>query len=429
MRSTVRLCAALLAGAIVSCSQTDGEPRVQQTSSALSEAEVESVDDARLRSRLLLHYEFDRTAASGVVVDSSGYARHGTLVGAATLTTNGRTGSALELNGVDGHVEVPDGVLDGVQAVTFAAWINLTRVDPWSRLFDFGGTAGGFVFFTPSTHDELLRYSAYKAFADEGIATGPALPAQVWKHVAVTNSGRDYRVYVDGVEAGNALTVVVPPAELVHSVASYMGRSRFPDPLLAGRVDDFRIYGRVLPQKEIAALAHPQSDYANWRFDEATGRSVVDRSDLNLDGTVRGDYARVQGVIDRALQLRSQGAHVELPAGIVQSCTDLTVSAWIDLSSNRPWNRVFDFGAQDASRFMYLSPAGVGAAGPELRFGLVSPTGVHDVAFPYDMPLNELDARGCRAARRQRQCVPEWSTRGESDRCQLQSVRPGRDHA
>jgi arabinan endo-1,5-alpha-L-arabinosidase len=347
------------------------------------------LDNLRIRTELLLHYQFEQTLADGRLVDSSGYGRHGTPRGAAALTASGRTGSALELNGVDAYVQVPDGVLDGVQAVTVAAWVNLARVDPWSRIFDFGGSAGGFAFLTPSTHDGLLRYSAYKAFGNEGVVTAPALTPQVWKHVAVTQTGRDYRLYVDGVEAGNALTVAVPPSDLVHSIESFIGRSRFPDPLLAGRIDEFRIYDRVLTQKEIAGLAQPQRDYVNWRFDESGGRAVTDASNLKLHGTVRGEASRVPGVLDRALQLKGDGAHVELPAGVVETCADLTFTSWIKLTTNRPWNRIFDFGAPDASSFMYLSPAGFGAAGQELRFGLVSPAGVHDVGFPYVVPLRE----------------------------------------
>lgn len=347
------------------------------------------LDNLRIRTELLLHYEFDRSSSGTSVLDSSGYERHGALQGGATLSASGRIGSALELNGVDGHVQVPDGVLDGVRTVTVATWVNLARVDPWSRIFDFGGSAGGFAFLTPSTHDGLLRYSAYTAFGNEAVVTAPALTAGVWKHVAVTSNGRDYRLYVDGVEAGNALTIPVAPSDLVHSVASWIGRSRFPDPFLAGRVDDFRIYDRVLTQKELAALAGPARDYANWRFDETGGRSVADSSNLDLDGTIRGEFSRVAGVYDRALQLRGNGGHVELPAGVVATCNDLTVGAWVKLNSNRPWNRVFDFGNPDASRFMYLSTAGFGAGGQELRFGLVTPQGAHDVGFPYLMPLGE----------------------------------------
>jgi arabinan endo-1,5-alpha-L-arabinosidase len=347
------------------------------------------LDNLRIRTELLLHYEFERVT-SGNVVDSSGYERHGALRGAAALTPNGRNGSALDLNGVDAYVQLPDGVLDGVRSVTIATWVNLARVDPWSRIFDFGGSAGSFAFLTPSTHDGLLRYSAFTALGKEGVVTAPGLVPQVWKHVAVTHNGRDYRLYVDGVEAGNALTVPVPLSDLVHSVESWIGRSRFPDPLLTGRVDDFRIYDRVLTQREIATLASPQRDYANWRFDESSGRAVTDSSDLRFNGTIRGgEVSRVPGVIDRAVQLRGDGSHVELPAGIVETCTDLTVTSWVRLNTNRPWNRIFDFGAADGSSFMYLSPAGLGASGQELRFGLVTPAGAHDVGFPYVMPLRE----------------------------------------
>jgi arabinan endo-1,5-alpha-L-arabinosidase len=65
------------------------------------------------------------------------------------------------------------------------------------------------------------------------------------------------------------------------------------------------------------------------------------------------------------------------------------MAAWVKLRTNRPWNRVFDFGAPDFSSFMYLSPAGFGASGQELRFGLVSPRGISDVGFPFQLPLGE----------------------------------------
>lgn len=345
------------------------------------------LDNLRIQTDLLLHYEFERVAG-GAVIDSSGYGRHGALQGAAALTESGRIGSALELNGVDAYVEVPDGTVDGVQEVTIATWVNLARVDPWSRIFDFGGSTGGFMYMTSSTHDGFLRYSAFTETGNEGTVMAPALTAGMWKHVAVTSSGRDYRLYVDGVEAGHALTIPVSPADLVHSVANWIGRSRFPDPLLAGRIDDFRIYDRVLSQGELAALAHPQNDYVHYRFEES-GELVLDSSELRLHGAIRGNAARVEGLIGRALQLNGDGAHVALPAGIVEDCTDLTVTSWVKLRSNQPWNRLFDFGTPDASSFMYLSPAGFGPAGQELRFGLISPAGIHDVGFPYVMPLQE----------------------------------------
>jgi len=347
------------------------------------------LDNLRIQTELLLHYEFDKLAANGTVIDSSGYGRHGTLRGPATLSSNGREGSALGLNGDGGYLELPDGVLDGVKNVTIATWVNLSRVDAWSRIFDVGSVNGGFLFVTPSTHDGFLRYSSYTGFGNEGIVTAPALTPGAWKHVAITSTGRDYRIYIDGVEAGNALTVPVPPADLGATIQGWIGRSRFPDPFLSGHIDDFRIYDRVLSQREIASLAKPQRDYANYRFDEKSGNVIADSSELRLNGSLSGAAARVQGVIDGALELKGTGGHVTLPGGVVETCNDLTVTSWVKLKSNQPWNRVFDFGNPDATSFMYLSPAGFGAAGQELRFGLISPRGVHDVGFPFAMPLEE----------------------------------------
>ncbi len=345
-------------------------------------------DNLRLRTELLVHYEFEQTAAGGVLMDSSGYGRDGVLRGAAGLTASGRAGSALELDGTTGYVELPNGILSDAAALTVAAWVQMDTVKPWARLFDFGG-ANGFAYFTPATHDGRARYSAFAGFTNEGTVTGPALPTGAWKHVAVTTTGRDYRLFVDGVEAANALTVPTSPRDMGANVENWIGRSRFPDPMLDGRVDDFRIYDRVLTQMEIAALAHPGRDYANWRFDDGASTTVKDASALGLDGTAIGSTTPVAGVIGGARQLDAAGGHVQLPAGIVAECQDLTVSAWVKLRSNRPWSRVFDFGNPDASSFMFLSPAGFGPQGQELRFGLIAPNGIQDIGYPTQVPLGE----------------------------------------
>lgn len=346
------------------------------------------LDNLRIQTELVLHYRFDQVGAGNTVVDSSGYGRHGWLRGGAALSPNGRAGSALDLNGADAYVDVPDGVTENLNEITVAAWVNLARLDPWSRIFDFGGS-NGFAYFTPTMGNGQMRFSAYAGFGNESIVTAPSVPVNAWKHVAITSSGKDYRVYLDGVEAGSVQSIPVSLASIGTNAGfgNWIGRSRFPDPLLAGRIDDFRIYDRVLSRREISALAAPGSDYANWRFDEESGTTASDASSLARSGTLHGAASFTQGVIDRALQL--SGGNVSLPPGIVQSCTDLTVATWVNLASNAPWNRVFDFGKPDFSSFMYLSTAGFGAAGQELRFALVSPAGAHDVGFPFVMPLHE----------------------------------------
>lgn len=384
-----KLPSALRAQLSAGCAQM--ELRLALNVPGSSPAQSYLLDNLRLRGPLQLHYSFDALTADGLVRDLSGYDRHGALQGAARLAA-GRSGSGLGLDGGSGYVVVPDSLTETIQELTVASWVKLDAQTGWSRLFDFGGSAG-FAYFTPFTFDGTLRYSAYAGFGNEGTVTAPALPASAWKHVAVTTRGRDYRVYVDGVEAANALTVPITPANIgTNDGGNWIGRSRFPDPLLRGTVDDFRVYDRVLSQAEIQALAAPGSDYANWRFDETGGTLVKDSSDLHLDGQIVGQDASTShapGAVNGALSLDGAGGHVQLPTGLVQACQDFTLSAWVKLKQNPPWNRVFDFGKPDFSSFMYLSPAGFGAQGQELRFGLITPVGIHDVGYPYVAPLGE----------------------------------------
>ncbi len=342
------------------------------------------LDNLRLRTELLALYEFEDGAARAT--DTSGYERHGTFVGGAAIALDAERGAGLSLNGTSAYVELASGITDAASELTVATWIKLSQAGAWSRIFDFGGP-GGFLFLTPSTHDGLLRFSAFTSFDHEGIVTAPALPVGAWKHVAVTSRGREYRLYVDGVEAGSALGEPVTPAQVGSGAGQWLGRSRFPDPLLGASLDDFRVYDRALSQAEIAKLASAQSGYSHYRFEEASGTTVLDSSGRQLHGALVGSAQREPGLIGRALRL--SGGHVRLPEGVVADCSDFSFGAWTKLRQNQPWNRVFDFGSPDFSSFMYLSPAGVGAAGQELRFGLVTPVGVHDLGYPFTMPLEE----------------------------------------
>lgn len=352
-----------------------------------SPASTYLLDNLRLRGSLQLRYTFDSLSADGRVPDVSGYDRHGALQGAATLGV-GRNGSGLSLDGVSAYLVIPDSLTDAIQELTITSWVKLDTQAGWSRLFDFGGSAG-FAYLTPFTPDGLIRYSAFAGVGNEGTVTAPALPAGPWKHIAVTTRGRDYRVYVDGVEAANALTVPITPANIGTNSGNWIGRSRFPDPLLDGTVDDFRVYDRVLSQAEIQALATPGSDYANWRFDETSGSTAKDASELHLDGQIVGTPNHVQGIENGALALDGAGGYVKLPNALAQTCQDFTLSAWVKLRQNPAWNRVFDFGKPDFSSFMYLTPAGFGPQGQELHFGLITPIGIHDVGYPYIAPLAE----------------------------------------
>ena len=70
----------------------------------------------RLRTELLAMYEFNDGAAR--VTDTSGYDRHGTLVGGARHADDPVRGPSLSLDGTSAYVELPNGILDTAGEVT-----------------------------------------------------------------------------------------------------------------------------------------------------------------------------------------------------------------------------------------------------------------------------------------------------------------------
>ena len=73
-----------------------------------------------------------------------------------------------------------------------------------------------------------------------------------------------------------------------NTTQNYIGKSQYDDPLLQATVDDFQIYDRALSDSDIAALqtAPGAGDVASYRFDEASGGSVLDSSGNGRTGTV-----------------------------------------------------------------------------------------------------------------------------------------------
>ena len=147
---------------------------------------------------LVAHYPFDETSGT-VVNDRSGNNRQAAIVNgnAATVWNNGR---GLTFPGGNGGtapaVRLPDALLTGLTDVTIAYDIRLSSSTQQGPVFAFGRTADNGGFLTASPGAGTTPHQA--AFAPPGAnpvaqtATAPvALPANTWKHVAVSVMGGD----------------------------------------------------------------------------------------------------------------------------------------------------------------------------------------------------------------------------------------------
>jgi hypothetical protein len=199
------------------------------------------------------HYRFDETSGT-VAADATGNGRTATLAGGATWTT-GRTGGAVNLDGVNGHVSVPANILAGATAFTVAAWVRIDTLATWSRVFDFGSGTGSYMFLSPRSSSGTARFAITTSGsgAEQRINAPAALPTAAWTHVAVTATAGNLGVlYVNGAEAARNAALTLRPGS---STSNWIGRSQYSgDPYLDAAVDGLRVYSRALTATEIATL-------------------------------------------------------------------------------------------------------------------------------------------------------------------------------
>jgi autotransporter-associated beta strand protein len=187
-------------------------------------------------------------------IDSWG-ARHGLLTG-GTGSTKGVRDKAVQLNGANGYVALPAGVVSTLNDFTIAGWIRIDASSTWSRIFDFGTGTTNYMFLTPLSGNNTIRYAIkVNGGTEQQLNSSLSLGTGEWRHVAITLSGTAGTLYIDGVAAGTNNNMSFKPSGLGITDKNYIGRSQFSaDPYLNAAVDEFKIYNRGLSAAEIKNL-------------------------------------------------------------------------------------------------------------------------------------------------------------------------------
>jgi hypothetical protein len=204
----------------------------------------------------IAQYLFNETSGTSAA-DATGNGRTASLAG-GTSWVAGRTGGAVSLNGTDGHVRLPNGILAGVNDFTIAGWVRPGAVATWARIVDLGTGTNAYLFLTPRSSAGGARFAITTggAGAEQHIDAPSALAAGAWTHVAVTLAGQLGILYVNGAEVARNAAITVRPSALGGTTQNYLGRSQYAgDPFLSGQLDDVRLYSRALSATEIRTLA------------------------------------------------------------------------------------------------------------------------------------------------------------------------------
>ena len=204
------------------------------------------------------HLSFDGGRGSTIATDSTGNGWDGTLIGGARWTS-GKINNAVDLDGSNDYISLPEGVVDGLTDFTISTWVYLDTTSTWSRVFDFGIGTTENMFLTPRSGSGTARFAITTGGAggEQQINCTNALPTEVWTHIAVILDGSTGIFYVNGTEVGRNSSISLTPDSLGPTTQNYIGKSQYRDPYLNGCVDDFRIYDDALSAANIAEMAIP----------------------------------------------------------------------------------------------------------------------------------------------------------------------------
>jgi arabinan endo-1,5-alpha-L-arabinosidase len=207
---------------------------------------------------------------------------YGMLLNGASIRTDPVYGHVLNLNGTNQYVRLPAGVAFGR---TFTAVVKWNGGGAWQRVFDFGVDTTHYVMLTPSSGNGHLRCDIKAGGATQILETTSPLPVGVWTHVALTLSGSQGVLYVNGVPVATTNATTISPVDVL-SQTNHLGHSKFvADPDFNGQIASFRAYGRVLSAAEIAA---PQPSIAA----PADGSVYYPGTSISFRGTA-ADFADV----------------------------------------------------------------------------------------------------------------------------------------
>lgn len=177
------------------------------------------------------------------VTDASENGLDGTLVGEANLI-DGKNGKALEFT-ADAEIQVPDDEsLDGMQAITIAAWVWQDS-HQGTGIIQKGGGWGNMSYLIQPWSDQQIYFGILDT-TSRAITSPGDYPLGEWYHVAGTFDGENLAVYINGEEKA---TAPAPADAIPDTEESLQIGNR-----LAGALDDFAMYSRVLTADEIQAL-------------------------------------------------------------------------------------------------------------------------------------------------------------------------------
>lgn len=238
--------------------------------------------------------------------DLSPSAQHGRFFGQAQVIPAARpasqesTVSVLALPGQGATVELPAGILNGLQELTIEAWVRWDEVGPWQGFIDFRDARPGrdhkLTFFTSDVARQLrfgiddINNGTF--VSGQQINVSDVLVAGRWIHVAGVITPEGASLYTDGKLAGTNPNLTL--ARLASNQINHLGYYGF-----VGQMDEVRLWkvgrtGEQIRADMFKSLTGQEAGlHALWNFEEITNGVVKDLGPGGFDGKAINGARRV----------------------------------------------------------------------------------------------------------------------------------------
>jgi len=221
---------------------------------------------AGLEDGLVSAWKFD----DGTARDYAG--RNNGIIHGGVKSVSGRFKNAMDFNGKDGYIEVPDSASLRQDKFTVSAWINVRKGNNHAAIFFKGEKVGWgdhFMVRVCTTSDTNMTWGTTWAGTEGWFATDNVITTKQWYHVCMTADGSKATAYV----AKDGEKPKVPPSGQTNphdskpplhkfegkpveiGVGRAVGGTVGNDAYFDGIIDEVHFWSRALSADEVGQLA------------------------------------------------------------------------------------------------------------------------------------------------------------------------------
>lgn len=168
--------------------------------------------------------------------------------------------AAIQFDGVNDYVQLPSSVATSAD-ITISASVKWDGGNSWQRIFDFGNDTNSYMFLTPKSGDNTMRFAITKGGNNsEQILETSALPIGQWTQLTLTLGGNTGILYVNG-KPQVAGQILLNSSDIAPTL-NYIGKSQFSaDSLFKGAIANFQIFNYALNGTQVSNLYYNNGDF------------------------------------------------------------------------------------------------------------------------------------------------------------------------